>query len=66
MHIHESKYNLGDMVYLVTESDQNAWQVIQVTITPSGNMYYLSCGTSTYQAYEIEVSGEKNILKSIL
>ena len=66
MYKYESKYKLGDVVFLVTESDQNAWQIIQIIITPSGNMYYLSCGTSVYQAYEIEITNEKDVLKSIM
>ena len=59
MYKYESKYKLGDIVYLVTDEYQKAWQILQVIFTPTGRMYYMSCGINTYQAYEIEITNEK-------
>lgn len=61
----QNKYDFGDTVYLKTDTDQNAWLVTGIKATPNDLIYILSQGTREYPAYDIELSKEKDVLKSV-
>ena len=56
----DSKYNFGDIVYLVTDEDQNPRMITCMTVAPTGILYELSMGTNTTKHYDIEFSLEQN------
>lgn len=59
----DNKLELGSIVYLKTDKEQDERMVTGIFIRPSGAIiYYLSLGTTETQHYEIELSDEKNIL----
>jgi hypothetical protein len=62
----ENKYDFGDVVYLVTDSDQEKRIVTAIKIYPSGGiLYQLSCGTENSDHYEFEISKEEDtVLKT--
>lgn len=58
----DTKYDFGDMVYLITDNEQRKRLITGITITPKGLTYELSCGTTTSNHYEFEITEEENIL----
>lgn len=56
------EYAIGDIVYIITDEDQNAWQVYALLILP-GNLvsYKLTSGTKEHACYEMELSREKQV-----
>lgn len=55
------KYDIGDIVYLITDNEQNKRIVTGYHISFKQILYRLSCGTSETSHYEIEISSEKSI-----
>lgn len=61
----DTKYDLGELVYLKTDPDQNARMIVCINISPNGTSYTLGFnGTESYH-YECEFNKEKDILKSL-
>lgn len=58
-----TKFDFGDIVYLVTDEEQQGRMVTGIVIYP-GNiiLYTLSCGQVNSNHYEFEIIAEKNIL----
>jgi uncharacterized protein YebE (UPF0316 family) len=56
----ETKYNLGDIVFLITDKDQYERIITGIIIRPFGVTYYLSCGTEETNHYEMEFNTSKN------
>jgi SNF family Na+-dependent transporter len=65
MHIN-NEYDLGDIVYLRTDPEQNIFIVTGILITAGGLLYKLAIGTSESVHYGLELSKEKDILLSTL
>jgi len=65
MMVIESKFNLGETVYLITDEDQKPRIVTGINVTLSGLRYNLVNGVTDTYHYEIEISSEKNILAKI-
>jgi hypothetical protein len=60
------KYNLGQLVYLVTDDEQKDRLVIAIKFTIDGGLVYtLSCGTNDTSHYEAEISETRNIIKAL-
>lgn len=60
MNIFQSKYGIGDLVYLKTDPDQFQYIITEVFFSPGQAMYYISRGADGAKVYEIELSGEPN------
>jgi hypothetical protein len=60
------EYDFGQMVYLKTDTEQMERMVIRVGIIPSGIIYTLACGEIETNHYPIEITADKDILKTIL
>jgi hypothetical protein len=60
----QSKYDLGQIVYLKTDKEQCARMVISISFRPTGVIYELNYGSVSSWHYEIEVSDEKDVLAS--
>ena len=58
------KYNIGDFVFLKTDTEQNERIVTAILITKNDIQYQLSFGSESQYHYDFEISSEKNILKS--
>lgn len=59
-----TKYDLGDMVYLVTDPDQKERMVVSIEIRPNSVMYNLVCAEQNSWHYEMEMQVEKDLVKS--
>jgi len=56
----DTKYKIGDIVFLITDTEQLSRIVTGVLIRPAGIIYYLSCGVTETNHYEIEIVYDKN------
>lgn len=65
MMIVDNKFNLGDCVYIKTDSEQKRRMVIGILIRPSGILYELNCGDRSSYHYQMEISVEKDIMISM-
>lgn len=61
----ESDYDLGDIVFLKTDSEQKERIVTAIQKTPNGIMYRLAQSTTDTWHYALEFTKEKDILKSM-
>ena len=59
-----TKFNIGDMVYLKTDPEQLERMVYAIDIRQTGLLYSLCCGTSTSNHYDFEMTTDKDIVKS--
>lgn len=57
-------YDIGDIVYLKTDGEQKERMITGIRITPGNHLYYLSCGDEESTHYDIEITREKDILKT--
>ena len=64
MHI-DNKFDLGQIVYLKTDTEQIARMVTAINTRPSRLQYELSYATNSSWHDEIEISDERDVLKSI-
>ena len=64
--MNEIKFNIGDVVFLKTDSQQEIRVVTGILLRPSGNLYYLSKSTEETTHYEIEISKEVNELIKLI
>jgi len=55
----EISHEIGDVVYLKTDPEQNERIVTGIIIRPKTIVYTLSCGTSDSSHYDIEISTHK-------
>jgi hypothetical protein len=60
-----TKYDIGSLVYLVTDSEQLDRMITGIKINPSGLVYTLAEGTNETFHYEIELSDKRNIIKAL-
>lgn len=60
-----TKYGFGDTVYLKTDPEQFPRMVTGFDVKPNGILYLLSFGSGNSYHYDIEISLEKDVLKSI-
>lgn len=61
MMIVDSKFNIGDTVYLKTDIDQDARLVTAIKVMPNILTYELSKSTECTSHYDFEISTERNI-----
>jgi len=57
----KNKYNVGDIVYLVSDSEQRKCQIVRIIVTPLGIMYEISSDFDVVECYEIELSETKDL-----
>jgi len=58
------EYAFGDMVYLITDLDQEQRMVTAIYLRPGGSVSYgLSIGAGESTHYAIEISRERDIIK---
>lgn len=52
-------HQIGDIVFLKTDPEQNERMVTEIRIRQNSVLYSLSCGTTDSLHYEIEISTQK-------
>lgn len=59
----DNKFELGEIVYLMTDIDQFERLITRIVITISKSILYeLSCGNQSSLHYAEEITGQKNML----
>lgn len=58
----ETKFNIEDIVFLITDIDQKPRIVTGLIIRKNSIIYYLTCGTDETSHYDYEIVKEKNYL----
>ena len=58
-------YDIGDVVYLKTDDEQKERMITSIKIAPGCHIYYLSCGDEESTHYDIEITTDKDILKTL-
>lgn len=62
MMVIQNKYELGQIVYLVTDEDQSPRMVTQIKIGADGGLIYqLSMGCDHTEHFELEISDTVNV-----
>jgi hypothetical protein len=57
-----NKFNIEDVVFLITDDDQLHRIVTGIQISQNGLLYRLACGTNDSWHYEYEIATDKNFL----
>lgn len=57
-----TKYNIGDIVFLKTDKEQIPRMITGILIRPYGNIFYLSKGDYETTHYDIEFTSDINEL----
>lgn len=61
----ENIFDIGQIVYLVTDPEQNKRIVTGLLIKPNSILYELSCGSNCSNHYAMEISADVDILTQI-
>lgn len=59
----DTKYDVGEIVYLKTDNDQLERLITRISISKQGETYELSCGTVTSWHYDFEFRLDRDIVK---
>ena len=62
MMVIDNKYNIGQIVYLKTDPDQNSRMVVMIQISGKDILYQLASGTMASWHFDFEITIEKDIL----
>lgn len=57
----ENKYNLSEVVYLITDKEQLPRIVTTIKVCPAGLIYGISSGVSETWHYEMEIAKVKDL-----
>lgn len=61
----DNKFNLGQIVYLITDEEQKERMVVGIQVRPIGIIYLIQhLATETFH-YEIEITNEIDTLKKL-
>lgn len=58
----DEKFNIGDIVYLITNINQLPRLVVSFTVSKNGLLYNLSQGISDSTHYDFEITKEKDLI----
>lgn len=58
----ELEFDIGDIVFLITDIEQLERKVVEITLTPHAPIYLLACGTEQTQHYAIEITSERKVI----
>ena len=58
----DNKFNLEDIVFLITDTEQNARIVTAIQVSKNSLIYRLACGVNESWHYDYEIATDKNFL----
>ena len=58
----DTKFKIGDIVYLQTDLDQQKRLITGINIRANSIVYLVSCGTVESYHYDFEISSEVDVL----
>lgn len=58
----DTKFKIGDVVYLQTDLDQQKRLITGINIRANSIVYLVSCGTVESYHYDFEISSEVDVL----
>lgn len=58
-------YDIGQIVYLITDNEQQDRIITAITVRSGGAIYELSCGANCSTHYDFEMASEKDIKKML-
>lgn len=61
----DNKFDIGQTVYLKTDTEQIKRMVTGFTVTKNDLIYEVSCGTIVSKHYDYEMSEEVNVLNTL-
>jgi len=56
----DNKFEIGEIVFLITDTDQSQRMVTGLTIRKDCIIYYLTCGITETSHYDYEIASDKN------
>jgi hypothetical protein len=62
----DSKFKIGDTVFLKSDYEQSERLLTGLSVRQNGVTYGLSCGTVESWHYDFEITVEKNVMKSTM
>jgi hypothetical protein len=65
MMVIDNKFELGEIVYLKTDGEQQPRIVTAIIVCPDNSfLYELACGVHSSKHYDFEISQEKNFVNA--
>lgn len=64
MNVVDSKYEIGQSVYLKTDPSQLERLVFCIRVYKNELLYELACGVTTSNHYDFEITTEKDVVKA--
>lgn len=62
----ETDFDIGEIVYLITDEDQSARMITRITISPNNGILYELCqGMNSSSHYAMEISRDIDIKKQL-
>lgn len=61
----DNKFNIGDIVYVKTDTEQSEFTIISIKVEPNGLMYEVVNPGNNYFVYDFEITYKKDILKTL-
>lgn len=61
----ETAYDIGEIVFLITDEEQAERIITRVYVNPNGVAYELSCGIASSTHFEMEMTRTLNIHKQL-
>jgi len=59
------EYDFFDVVYLKNDEEQLAWEIYNLIATPLGNIFVLFRNGEIIEAYENQISKDRNTVKAL-
>ena len=62
MMVIDNKFNIGDFVYLITDTQREKRLVTELIVSKNSIIYTLACGGFDTEHYDFEITDDINIL----
>ena len=61
----KTKYDIGDVVFLITDPDQHPRIITSISVRPQNNIVYeMACGGNSTDHYDLEFTYDRDIVKA--
>lgn len=62
----ENAFDIGDVIYLKTDVEQEARIVTSIIVGPAGLIYDVNCGTESSRHFDFEMTKERDMVTKAL